>query len=142
MRIPQQERLHSLDTISFGPFSLSAAERRLLNSGKPVHLGGRAFDILIALVERAGQFVSKVELLERVWPHATVDEGSLRFHIASLRKALGEGESGSEYVTTLQGRGYCFVAPISRSNAQESSAREAGQRLSHQLPVRLSRMVG
>src|SRR5688572_13495043 len=114
--MPRQELPSGSNTISFGTFSLSVSERLLLNRGKRVPLGGRAFDILIALVERAGEVVSKKELMQLVWPNATVDEGSLRFHIASLRKTLGEGEPGGPHVKTLQGHGYCFVASIFRSN--------------------------
>jgi DNA-binding winged helix-turn-helix (wHTH) protein len=55
--------------------------------------------------------------MARVWPDVTVDEGNLRFHIAALRRALEDGQSGARYVATIAGRGYCFVAPISRSNA-------------------------
>src|ERR671910_3325904 len=108
MKMPGQEQPSVSDTISFGTFSLSVGERLLSNCGKRVPLGGRAFDVLIALVERAGQVVSKKDLMKLVWPDATVDEGSLRFHIASLRRALGAGESGGQYVKTLQGHGYCF----------------------------------
>src|SRR5713226_2480281 len=104
------------DLISFGPFSLVASERLLSKDGAPVGLGARALDILIALVSRPNEVMSKKDLLARVWPDVTVEEGSLRFHIASLRKALRDGKGGARYITTLAGRGYCFVAPISRSS--------------------------
>ena len=83
------------DTISFGPFRLAPAERRLEKAGVAVPLGGRAFDLLVALVEHAGQVVSKRNLIALVWSDVTVDEGSLRVHIAALRKALGDGEAGA-----------------------------------------------
>jgi DNA-binding winged helix-turn-helix (wHTH) protein len=105
------------DLISFGPFRLNPAHRNLEKAGSPIHLGARAFDILIVLVECAGEVVSKKRLMARVWPDVTVDEGNLRFHIAALRRALEDGQSGARYVATIAGRGYCFVAPISRSNA-------------------------
>src|ERR1700722_4938736 len=98
------------ETIAFGPFTLAPRERLLLRQGTPVELGARAFDILAALVARPNEVVSKVALLGLVWPDVTVDEGSLRFHIANLRKALGEGREGTRYIATLTGRGYCFVA--------------------------------
>ena len=104
------------DLISFGPFRLCPAHRNLEKAGSPIHLSARALDILIVLVERAGEVVSKKKLMARVWPDVTVDEGNLRFHIAALRRALEDGQSGARYVTTIAGRGYCFVAPISRSN--------------------------
>jgi predicted ATPase len=140
--MPGQEQSSGSDTISFGTFSLSVAERLLLNDGKRVPLGGRAFDILIALIERAGQVVSRKELMQLVWPDATVDEGSLRFHIASLRRALGAKGAGASYVKTLQGHGYCFVAPIFRSSGLQPLTTEAVTQLPQRLPVRLSRMVG
>src|SRR5262249_39789958 len=93
------------DVVSFGPFSLLARE------GAPVELGARSLDILMVLASSPNEVVSKRELLARVWPGVTVEEGSLRFHIAGLRKALGDGKNGARYITTLAGRGYCFVAP-------------------------------
>src|ERR1700682_4110528 len=109
------------DLISFDPFRLCPAHRNLEKAGSPIHLSAQEFDILIVLVERAGEVVSKKKLMARVWPDVTVDESNLRFHIASLRKALEDGQSGARYVTTIAGRGYCFVAPISRSNANRRS---------------------
>jgi signal transduction histidine kinase len=103
------------DIIAFGPFQLRAAERLLKKGGVQIKLGSRALDILIALVDRAPGIVSKRELLARVWPDLIVDEGSLRFHIAALRKVLGKGESGCRYVTNIAGRGYCFAAPVFRA---------------------------
>ncbi len=97
---------------TFGGFRLIAAERRLEKDGCPLPLASRSLDILIALVERAGQVVTKSELFKHVWPDTTVGEGNLRVHIAHLRKALREGKDGARYVTTVPGRGYCFVAPV------------------------------
>src|ERR1700681_2777081 len=102
------------DVICFGPFRLSPTERLLEKGGVPFRLGSRALDILIALVERPAEVVSKKELMAKVWPDLAVDEGSLRFHVSALRKTLGRGRSGARYVTNVSGRGYCFVAPISR----------------------------
>jgi DNA-binding winged helix-turn-helix (wHTH) protein len=78
------------DVLSFGPFSLVASERLLTKEGAPVELGARALDILIALMSAPNEVVGKKDLMSRVWPDVTVEEGSLRFHMASLRKALGE----------------------------------------------------
>src|SRR6185503_12188047 len=94
----------SAGTVSFGPFRLVPAERRLEKAGAPVPLGGRALDLLIILVERAGEVVSKQELFARVWGNVTVEEVSLRYQITALRKALGEGETGSQYVANVAGR--------------------------------------
>jgi signal transduction histidine kinase len=108
--------------IAFGHFRLRAAERLLEKDGVRLKLGSRALDILIALVERAPEVVSKRELLARVWPGLVVDEGSLRFHISALRKVLGDGGSGATYVANVTGRGYCFAAPILRSVAKPPPA--------------------
>jgi predicted ATPase/DNA-binding winged helix-turn-helix (wHTH) protein len=142
--IPSAAR--SGDIVSFGPFSLIASQRLLTREGAPVELGGRSLDILIVLVSSPNEVVSKRDLLARVWPDVTVEEGSLRFHIASLRKALGDGENGARYITTLAGRGYCFVAPLSRSsdhgNGQAAPAAPAANFSHPNLPSRLARMVG
>src|SRR5438477_2555755 len=104
----------SNDVVSFGPFSLDPRRRLLLKDGAPVAVGARTLDTLIALVARPNESISKRELMAAVWPDVTVEEGSLRAQIAALRKVLGDGKGGARYITTLAGRGYCFVAPISR----------------------------
>src|SRR5260221_4161635 len=135
------------EVISFGPFSLVTSERLLTREGAPVELSPRAFDILSALLSNPNEAISKNDLLARVWPDVTVEEGSLRFHIANLRKALGDGKDGARYITTLPGRGYCFVAPISRSGDQgqllqgEALAAAVGFPPAH-LPGRLVGKVG
>jgi predicted ATPase/DNA-binding winged helix-turn-helix (wHTH) protein len=108
-----------------------------------VELGARALDILIALASHPNETIGKRDLLARVWPDVTVEEGSLRFHMASLRKALGDGKDGARYITTFAGRGYCFVAPVSRSNAPLAAQEPDAAALPHaNLPGRLPRMVG
>jgi len=92
--------------VSFGAFRLFAAERQLKKGDEALQLGGRALDTLIALVERAGEVVTQGELISRVWPDVTVEEANLRVHIASLRKALGDGREGTRYIVTVAGRGY------------------------------------
>src|SRR5229473_1125503 len=141
-QLPDEERRQRKNIISFGPFRLFATERLLEKDGVPLNLGSRALDLLIALVERATEVVSKRELMARVWPNLVVDEGSLRFHIASLRKVLGDGQSGVRYVTNIAGRGYCFVAPISRSAAQPPRAESFAADQAAKLLSRLLRMVG
>jgi predicted ATPase/DNA-binding winged helix-turn-helix (wHTH) protein len=131
------------EEIVFGAFRLVADERLLLRQGVPIDLGARAFDILATLASRPNEVVSKADLLARVWPDVTVEEGSLRFHIANLRKALGDGRDGARYITTLAGRGYCFVAPVSRSGSRDDIQREvAASYPQANLPSRLTRMVG
>ncbi len=114
MTTTQQYPSHTeAEWLAFGPFNLSIPGRLLERDGEPVSIGGRAFDILAALVSDAGQVVDKRTLMGRVWPNISVDEGSLRVHLVSLRKALGDGEDGARYITNVPGRGYCWVAPLS-----------------------------
>jgi predicted ATPase/DNA-binding winged helix-turn-helix (wHTH) protein len=129
--------------VSFGPFRLFVAERQLKKRDEALQLGGRALDTLIALVERAGEVVTQGELISRVWPDVTVEETNLRVHIASLRKALGDGREGTRYIVTVAGRGYCFIAPVTRSVPQYSPSRDAAvfDRL-QRLPPKLTRLVG
>src|SRR6202035_553007 len=131
------------EAISFGPFGLIASERLLTKEGVPVELSARALDILIALSSNPNEVVSKTDLLSRVWPDVTVEEGSLRFHIANLRKALGDGQNGARYITTIPGRGYCFVAPVSRRDSQRNDTPVVASSFPHaNLPSRQSRVVG
>ena len=124
-------------------FNLVASERLLTKDGAPVELGARALDILIVLISTPNEVVSKKDLMSRVWPDVTVEEGSLRFHMASLRKALGDGKDGARYITTIAGRGYCFVAPVSQASSPRDAAPAAAANFPHaNLPGRLNRMVG
>jgi predicted ATPase/DNA-binding winged helix-turn-helix (wHTH) protein len=136
--------LRTNDVASFGPFRLFAAERLLEKADAPLQLGDRALDILITLVERAGEVVTQKELISRVWPDMTVDEANLRVHIAGLRKALGHKRNGARYVANVAGRGYCFVAPITRSASRRSiqQTQPALIERMRKLPARLPRMVG
>ncbi|ESY86457.1 transcriptional regulator [Mesorhizobium sp. LNHC229A00] len=114
-----------------------------MRQGTTVDVGGRAFDILATLAVRSNEVISKKDLLAHVWPDVIVEEGSLRFHMANLRKALGDGKDGARYIATLKGRGYCFVAPVSRSGSQDDSPSEAAASYPQaNLPSRLVRMVG
>ena len=100
----------SVPAYVFGPFRLLPLERRLLEGERAVRLGSRAMDLLLALLERAGDIVDKHELLALVWPNAVVDDATLRVHLAALRKVLGDGRDGQRYITTVAGRGYGFLA--------------------------------
>jgi TolB-like protein len=106
----------------FGVFRLLPAQRILLEEGKPLHLGSRALDILVALVESAGDIIHKDKLIARTWPDTFVDEGNLRFQVATLRKALGDGRGGNRFITNIPGRGYTFVAPVTREHAHADNA--------------------
>jgi predicted ATPase/DNA-binding winged helix-turn-helix (wHTH) protein len=109
----------SISTFTFGPFRLLTAERRLEKGGKPVRLGGRALDLLIVLLERAGEVVSNRDILESVWRGVTVDESSLRFHVKNLRRALADDRRDAPYITNVSGRGYCFAARVERLDRAE-----------------------
>src|ERR1700737_5248832 len=98
--------------LRFGPFELNVAERSLRKANQVIPLGGRAYDILIALLENPGEVVGKAELIGRAWPDVTVEEGSLRVHLSALRKALGDGQFGNKYIASTQGQGYSFIAPV------------------------------
>jgi predicted ATPase/DNA-binding winged helix-turn-helix (wHTH) protein len=129
--------------LSFGPFKLLVNERLLTKEGVPVELGARALDILVVLTSAPNEIVSKKDLLSRVWPDVIVEEGSLRFHMNGLRKALGDGQGGARYITTLPGRGYCFVAPVSRpASPRDDTPVVVGNFPHANLPNRLSRVVG
>src|SRR5260370_32493794 len=94
----------------------------MLKKGDEPHpLGSRTFDILIASIDRAGEIVTHREPLARVWPDVTVEEANLRIHVAGLRKALGDGREGARYIVNVRGRGYSFVAPVTRPMTERSS---------------------
>jgi len=129
--------------VTFGPFRLFPARQLLLDGDTPVHLGSRACEILIALVERAGQLLSNQELMRRVWPNTFVEDGNLRVHVAALRRALRDGHAGNRYITNIPGRGYCFVAPV--SVAEEPEEEIAVPRVverQRDMPVPLAHVVG
>lgn len=133
--------------LAFGRFTLDRAGRQLRLDGETVQLGGRAFDLLTTLVEKTGEVVGKRELMERIWPDVTVDEGSLRFHLVRLRRALADGADGSEIVTTVTGRGYSFVAPITAvapdvRRAVPQPVVTTGGQVRPGFPPALARMVG
>jgi DNA-binding response OmpR family regulator len=97
--------------VSFGPFRLLRAQFLLLEGDKPVPLGSRAMHILIVLLERPGELVSKQELMARVWPNLFVEPANLIVHVSALRRTLRDGRDGNRFIINIPGRGYCFVAP-------------------------------
>jgi DNA-binding winged helix-turn-helix (wHTH) protein len=98
--------------ISFGPFRLLPAQFLLLEGDKPVPLGSRAMNILMVLLERPGELVTRQELMARVWPNVFVESANLSVHISALRRALRDGRDGNRFIINIPGRGYCFVTPI------------------------------
>src|SRR6266849_7420402 len=98
--------------LRFGPFELSIGERVLRRDGQVLPLGDRALDILFHLADRPGEVIAKQELIDHVWSDVTVEEGSLRVHVAAIRKALGDGQFGNRYIANIKGRGYSFVGSV------------------------------
>jgi predicted ATPase/DNA-binding winged helix-turn-helix (wHTH) protein len=127
--------------LRFGPFELSSRKRTLRRKGVVLPLGGRALDILIYLAERPGEVIAKQELIDRIWSDVTVEDGSLRVHVAAIRKALGDGEFGNRYIATVKGRGYSFVANAVPFNGG-TEIRKVKFRRKGNLPVRPIMMIG
>jgi predicted ATPase/DNA-binding winged helix-turn-helix (wHTH) protein len=127
--------------IGFGPFQLYPAARILKKNLDPVDIGGRAFDILVALLRRPNEIVTKRELFELVWPNIHVDDGSLRTQITYLRKALGEGEGEARYIRNVAGRGYCFVGTVT-TGAPGAEREKAKSWCAHALPLPPPKIVG
>jgi predicted ATPase/DNA-binding winged helix-turn-helix (wHTH) protein len=127
--------------LRFGPFELSSRERVLRREGVVLPLGSRALDLLIYLADRPGEVVAKQELIDNVWSDVTVGEGSLRVHVAAIRKALGDGEPSNRYIANVKGRGYSFVGTVVSvtGGAETSNARFRHQGM---LPVRPIMMIG
>src|SRR5258708_6915813 len=96
----------------FGEFRVNASERVLQRSGQDVPLPPKVFDLLLALVVRHGQVLTKDQLMSEVWPDTFVEETNLKVYVSTLRKALGEGAEGSKFIETLPRRGYRFVGAV------------------------------
>jgi DNA-binding winged helix-turn-helix (wHTH) protein len=113
--------LNACDRYSFGDFTLDVDERRVSSYGETVRLAPKAFDLLLALVRRAGQLVGKRELLRTVWADTFVEEGILSVYIAALRKELGDTSRPASYIETVPRFGYRFVATVSPAATASSS---------------------
>jgi predicted ATPase/DNA-binding winged helix-turn-helix (wHTH) protein len=127
------------EAISIGEFRLLPSRRLLLKDDKTVKLGSRAFDLLLALADQAGKVIGQRELIARVWPNLFVEDVSLRVHMTALRKVLEC--DGTRYLTNVPGRGYCLVAPVSRSPVDVPEQARAVEP-AYALPSSLARMVG
>src|ERR1700732_4459047 len=127
--------------VCFGPFALSIGERVLRRDGRALPLGDRALDILAYLADRPGEVIAKQELIDHVWSDVTVEEGSLRVHVAAIRKALGDGQFGNRYIANIKGRGYSFVGTVVPL-AGSTESRNARFRHQGRLPVRPLMMIG
>src|SRR4029079_9794661 len=130
----------------FGPFRLQRGQRRLWRGeDEEIQLGGRAFDILVALIDKAGSIGTQRELIERAWPSVFVEDANLRVHIAGLRKALSDGQNGAHFIETVPRRGYCFVAPVAREETVSAPAAADADKVKSfrsNLPPALARLIG
>src|ERR1700719_701857 len=133
--------------IEFGHFRVLPRRRELLVDGRPIHLGGRTFDVLMALIEGQGAVVAKDTLMERVWPNRIVEENSLHFQISALRDALGAERS---LIRTISGRGYQFTgeirtvaaSPHAQAVAATAATVSAAPRPPTNLPEPVSELIG
>ncbi len=123
----------STERYRFGAFELQPDKRRLLKDGEAIALRPRAFDLLVALVDRAGHLATKDELLERVWPTTVVEEAALHVQVSALRKVLG-----ADAITTVSGRGYQFTLPVTTGDGEANRA----PRSKHNLPYQLTSFIG
>ncbi len=103
----------------FNEFRINVAERLLQRRGADVPLPPKVFDLLLALVERHGQVVTKDQLLSEVWPDTFVEETNLKVYVSTLRKVLSDGSEGATFIETLPKRGYRFAAPVTKVLPQE-----------------------
>lgn len=108
----------------FGPFQLDLNDRLLTRAGEVISLRPKATEILVRLVQNAGQITKKDELLKEVWPDTFVEESNLSQTIFMLRKALGDDRSEPRYIETVPRRGYRFVAAV-RDEEPKTAQRDA-----------------
>src|SRR5688572_27411873 len=104
--------LQSEGFYEFGPFRADPRSRILLREGLIIDLGPKVFDVLYVLLTNAGAVVTKEILLELVWRDTFVEEGNIAFNISRLRNALGDNAESPQYVETIRGRGYRFIAEV------------------------------
>src|SRR2546426_176701 len=122
-------------TIEFGRFTVISHRRELLADGRPIELGGRAFDTLMVLIGARGTVLGKDELMNRVWPDRVVEENNLQAQISALRKVFG---ADRDLIRTVAGRGYQFTGEI-RKGVTSGAAGPA--RLTN-LPTPQSELIG
>src|SRR5215510_1887584 len=118
-----QQKKHFYD---FGPFRIDVLKRRLSRGGELIRLTPKAFDLLLVLVEEHGRTVEKDELLDRVWPGTAVEENNLNQNITALRKSLGDSRQESQYIATIPGIGYRFVAEVRVAEEEDLAQRRKG----------------
>ncbi|MGF6485153.1 ATP-binding protein [Paraburkholderia sp. JPY419] len=135
-------------SLTFGPFRIDFPQRVLTRNGDEVRIGSRALDILIVLAEHGGELVSTRQLRDQVWKESVVDDGALRVHVSTLRKALSDGQSESRYIVNDNGRGYRLAVPVHSTRATQVSApaptapTSTPDESARALPVTLARVIG
>src|SRR5882762_5891678 len=122
-------------------FELSVGVWVQRRDGVVLPLGGRAVDILIYLADRPGEVIAKQELIDHVWSDVIVEEGSLRVHVAAIRKALADGQFGNRYIANVKARGYSFVGTVVPFAGSTESRKDKFPRQGR-LPVRPLMMIG
>lgn len=135
MTTPKDSSIRSV--LAFGPFRWIPERRVLLRGETPLRLGSRARDILCMLLERPGQLVKKAELIARVWPGILIEEGTLRVHISSLRKALDQ-----QHVESVNGLGYRFIGYIEYLSECTAPDTSGAQAQGTNIAPALTRMIG
>lgn len=130
----------------FGSFMVWENQRRIESFGRELKLGSRSFDLLLQLLRRAGELVSKDELLSAVWGAVVVEEASVRVHMSQLRKALGKpgaGEDCKEWISNIPLRGYRFNGRVLRELIDTSAKLKSRTPGSFaRLPARLNELIG
>ena len=118
----------NIKSFKFYDFTLDLIKRELTApDGSVITISSRAFDTLLALVERRGSTLTKQELISIVWPNLVVEDNNLNQAISSLRKALGDSKSASMFIKTIPGRGYSFIAPVTVCDYMKPAPTEAAQ---------------
>src|ERR1044071_9053021 len=105
----------------FDGFRVDATERLLFKENRDVSLTPKVFDTLLVLLENSSHVLTKKELMEKVWPDIFVEENNLAQNISILRKALGEGREGDQYIQTVPKRGYRFVGDVTTAGGEDES---------------------
>jgi DNA-binding winged helix-turn-helix (wHTH) protein len=144
---PEPYHIDATASVAFGRFRVSPHRRELLADGRPVKLGGRAFDVLMALIEACGAVIAKDALMARVWPDRIVEEKNLHVHLSALRKAFG---ADRDLIRTVSGRGYQFTgeirilsaSPVERIGAGVAAAKLGSVLWPTNLPEPISELMG
>lgn len=105
-----------------------------------MNIGSRALDILIALITRPGELVTKRELMSIVWPDTVVVQANLTVNIVALRRALRDGQNGNRYIPNIPGRGYSFVAPVEFADEIKSSELPTSLRAADAVAIHASQL--